>query len=75
MIIIIIFLFILLNIIMDQYYKKKFIAEKFPPNILFEIKDDIELPKIEEGENIPKKKYIVVIQLVKVLKNLIKYLK
>jgi inositol phosphorylceramide mannosyltransferase catalytic subunit len=57
MIIIIIFLFILLNIIMDQYYKKKFIAEKFPPNILFEIKDDIELPKIEEGENIPKKIY------------------
>ena len=49
--------FICLNIFLDQYYKNKFKKENFPPNIIFDLKEDIELPNVEEGLEIPKNIY------------------
>ena len=56
-IIIFLSLFILLNIALDQYYKNKFKKENFPPKIIYPLKEDIELPQVEEGEEIPKNIY------------------
>jgi inositol phosphorylceramide mannosyltransferase catalytic subunit len=56
-ILIIFILFILLNIALDQYYKNKFKKENFPPKIIYSLKEDIELPLVEEGEEIPKNIY------------------
>ena len=39
--------FILINILLDKYLKYKFKKENFPPNIVYPIKEDIELPLIE----------------------------
>lgn len=50
-------LFISLNIYLDQYYKNKFKKENFPPNIIYPLKEDIELPDVEEGKEIPKNIY------------------
>ena len=55
--IIILSLFLVLNIYLDKYYKEKFKKENFPPNTIFEIKEDIELPKVDKKNYIDKKIY------------------
>lgn len=55
--ILIFLLFIIFNIYLDKYCKEKFKKENFPPNIIFDIKEDIELTKVEEKNYIPKKIY------------------
>lgn len=57
LVLLIILSFILINILLDKYLKYKFKKENFPPNIVYPIKGDIELPLVEEGKNIPKKIY------------------
>lgn len=49
-----IILFLLINIFLDQLSKYRFKKNNFPPNIIFPIKEDIELPEVEEGFEIPK---------------------
>ena len=59
--IIILSLFLVLNIYLDKYYKEKFKKENFPPNTIFEIKEDIELPSLSErvaGSKNEEKNYI-----------------
>jgi len=50
-------IFICLNIVLDLRAKKIFKENNFPPNIIYPLKEDIELPQIEEGIEIPKNIY------------------
>lgn len=54
---IILFIFILVNIVLDQISKNYFKEKNFPPNIVFDLDESIELPDVEKGRIIPKKIY------------------
>lgn len=56
-IIVFIVFLIVFNIILSQYSIYKFKKNNFPPNILYPIKEDIILPKVEKSNSIPKKIY------------------
>lgn len=45
---------IILNLIISKIYINNYIKNNYPPNILFPVKQDIELPNIEKGTDIPK---------------------
>lgn len=45
---------IILNLIISKIYINHYIKNNYPPNILFPVKDDIELPDIKKGTDIPK---------------------
>jgi len=48
---------LIFNYILHRYYVNKFKKEHFPPGIIFPLKEDIELPQVETGKNIPKNIY------------------
>ena len=56
-VIIIVIVFILLNVIISNIYSYYLIRNNFPENIIYPLKDNIELPFIEKGNSIPKKIY------------------
>ena len=47
-------LFIIANIIADQISKKRFKEKYFPPNIIFPLREDVQLPNIKEESTTPK---------------------
>lgn len=50
--------FLAINIMLDQYYKKKYIKENFPPKIIFPVKElSFKELNVSEGKEIPKKIY------------------
>ena len=45
---------LIINILLDLNYKRTFTKNNFPPNILCKLKEDIKLPNVKEGKDIPK---------------------
>ncbi len=57
MISILLFTLLMINIYLDQLTKIKFKEENLPKNILFPLDENIELPDVKPGEEIPKNIY------------------